>query len=140
MSQARRYQYRGLPTTDSTGWYVSGRDLVTEGGGILEWCTSERDAQAIREKMSDSQEFENPRVAFDPAVQSATLVRQMAGVVFCTNEPGKRAVGQMTAEQLIPLLQQYHYDVSAALDCLLHGKVVYLEAHKLQVWKDVTPA
>jgi len=51
------YQYRGLPCSiapDDQLWYVAGHDLLCGGGGILEWCYDETDAQQV---LKDMQRF-----------------------------------------------------------------------------------
>lgn len=44
------YQYRNLPITEATH-FVAGHDLLLGANGILEWCTSEEDAENILAKM-----------------------------------------------------------------------------------------
>jgi hypothetical protein len=49
-----RYTYRGLPCTiapDDKLWYVGGQDLQDGGGGLLEWCYDEADAQQVLQDM-----------------------------------------------------------------------------------------
>jgi hypothetical protein len=51
------YRYRGLPCSiapDEQLWYVGGQDLLGGGGGILEWCYDEADAQQV---LKDMQRF-----------------------------------------------------------------------------------
>jgi hypothetical protein len=57
----RKYQYRSLPCNvvpDDQLWCVEGFDLVEPGGGVLEWCRSESDAQERIALMLESGEFE----------------------------------------------------------------------------------
>lgn len=48
------YRYRGLPCSilpDHLLWAVSGQDKRDGGGGVLEWCVDEADAQALFSEM-----------------------------------------------------------------------------------------
>lgn len=48
------YVYRGLPCSvveEDELWCVSGGDVRTHGGGVLEWCVSESDAQDVLAQM-----------------------------------------------------------------------------------------
>lgn len=48
------YVYRGLPCNvveEDELWCVSGGDVRTNGGGVLEWCVSESDAQDVLTQM-----------------------------------------------------------------------------------------
>lgn len=58
------YKYRGLPCTAGR-WYVSGTDRVTGGGGVLEWCTSENDANTVMARMHRDPRFVNLSVGED---------------------------------------------------------------------------
>ena len=56
----RKYQARNYPCTiqsDDKLWCITGRDIVTNSGGILEWCYDQKDAEQLLEKMQASNEF-----------------------------------------------------------------------------------
>ena len=52
------YTYRNLPCTAGV-WFVSGSDRVNGGSGILEWCTSEEDANKTMAAMNRDYRFVN---------------------------------------------------------------------------------
>lgn len=51
----KKYVYRGLPIPHDNCWYIGGTD--GNGGGVLEWCTSEEDAQQMLERMKKYPQF-----------------------------------------------------------------------------------
>lgn len=61
MEEVKTYDYRNLPVTDS-GWYVSGVDTRHCGGGVLEWCVSEKDANMMLRIMKQYPQFNNLQV------------------------------------------------------------------------------
>lgn len=84
------YKFRGLDCT-GLSWHVSGTMLDAEGrvegGGVLEWCRSERDAQCIMQKMQECEpnRFLNLHVGRMPVTQPAakpTPIVPKSEVVF----------------------------------------------------------
>ena len=59
------YTYRNLPCTAGS-WYVAGRDRVNGGSGILEWCTTEEDANRVAAAMHRDYRFVNLSVGLYP--------------------------------------------------------------------------
>lgn len=56
------YRYRGLPCTiaaPSERWCVAGLDELNGGGGILEWCINESDAQSMLAQMREFPQFKH---------------------------------------------------------------------------------
>lgn len=54
------YVYRGLPCSCSeTLWEIGGLDKANGGGGVLEWCVDQDDAQQRFAMMSQFPRFEN---------------------------------------------------------------------------------
>jgi len=59
---ARKYRYRNYPCNivpDDKLWEVSGLDLITGGGGVLEWCWDKEDAKHVYQSMKASGEFKS---------------------------------------------------------------------------------
>jgi sugar (pentulose or hexulose) kinase len=72
-----RYNYRGYPCNvlpDEEMWYVAGMD--GNGGGILEWCTSEQDAKDRMRIMKTFPQFANLRVGSN-AEDNAERAKQL---------------------------------------------------------------
>jgi hypothetical protein len=56
----RKYTYRNLSFNDKSIiklYCVTGKDLVSGSGGVLEWCRSRPDAQETLDKMKLTEEF-----------------------------------------------------------------------------------
>ena len=59
------YKLRNLPCTAGR-WYVAGTDRLNGAGGILEWCTSEADANRVMAEMHRDPSFANLSVGCEP--------------------------------------------------------------------------
>lgn len=64
------YRFRNLPCRDprtgkSYHWCVIGEYSDGSGGGILEWCYSQKDANDIASDMGKDSRFTNLRVGFE---------------------------------------------------------------------------
>ena len=59
-----KYKYRNLPCNISNWqpWSVAGHDTILGGGGVLEWCYDEADAQDRFQKMSLFAQFKNLKI------------------------------------------------------------------------------
>ena len=57
------YQYRNFACNivpDGQLWFVGGRDIKDQSGGVLEWCVNEADAKYIMQEMNkDKGRFQN---------------------------------------------------------------------------------
>ena len=60
----RDYSYLGLSAAQSGGWAVIGIDdhPASQGRGVLEWCTDEKDARLMLAEMQGYPQFSNLRV------------------------------------------------------------------------------
>lgn len=58
----RKYRYRNFPctiTSDEKLWCVSGRDIIDNSAGILEWCFDAMDAKEVFLLMQASGDFKD---------------------------------------------------------------------------------